>query len=300
MDLSAAVDAVYGALNAHNTALSQIFIPEGKSLLFALGAALVSYKMIIVMLAGESFNEVVAETIGLVLKIGLVLFFLQSWTYVFQQSLLGGFDYISAKVSGGATAGAGITQGMTVLLRTAQSIYEGSGLLAGGVYEFVTNFPSILMANLFRLASIVVLMVVGVLYGGVLLLSQVLVGVTLLLGPLMVPWLIYEPTSFVFWGWVKALVIAALYKVFSVILISFCSTLVPLLNTAAAASSQPGVVDIAGAAVVLMIAAVMLLLVLQIPALANGIISGHLSPNFRVPRRLPSTSGRNDGAGKKD
>lgn len=46
-----------------------------------------------------------------------------------------------------------------------------------------------------------------------LLWAQIALGVIVLLGPLFIPWLVFQPMSFLFWGWLRALFTFALYGV---------------------------------------------------------------------------------------
>ena len=41
--------------------------------------------------------------------------------------------------------------------------------------------------------------------------AQVAIAILIFLGPLFIPWLIFEPLSFLFWGWFRALIVFSLY-----------------------------------------------------------------------------------------
>ena len=41
--------------------------------------------------------------------------------------------------------------------------------------------------------------------------AQVAIAILIFLGPLFIPWLIFEPMSFLFWGWFRALIVFSLY-----------------------------------------------------------------------------------------
>ncbi len=41
--------------------------------------------------------------------------------------------------------------------------------------------------------------------------AQVAISILILLGPIFIPWLVFDPLAFLFWGWFRALIIYALY-----------------------------------------------------------------------------------------
>ena len=41
--------------------------------------------------------------------------------------------------------------------------------------------------------------------------AQVAVSILLVLGPILIPWLVFEPMAFLFWGWFKGLIVYSLY-----------------------------------------------------------------------------------------
>ncbi len=62
--------------------------------------------------------------------------------------------------------------------------------------------------------------------------AHVAVAIVILVGPLMIPWLLFEPMAFLFWGWFRALVVYSLYGVVAaVILRVFLSVSLTFLST---------------------------------------------------------------------
>ena len=41
--------------------------------------------------------------------------------------------------------------------------------------------------------------------------AQIAIAILLILGPLLIPWLVFEPMAFLFWGWFKGLIVYSLY-----------------------------------------------------------------------------------------
>ncbi len=62
--------------------------------------------------------------------------------------------------------------------------------------------------------------------------AHVAVAIVILIGPLMIPWLLFEPMAFLFWGWFRALLVYSLYGVVAaVILRVFVSVSLVFLST---------------------------------------------------------------------
>ena len=41
--------------------------------------------------------------------------------------------------------------------------------------------------------------------------AQIAIAILVFLGPLFIPWLLFEPLSFLFWGWFRSLIVFSLY-----------------------------------------------------------------------------------------
>ena len=41
--------------------------------------------------------------------------------------------------------------------------------------------------------------------------AQLAIAILVFLGPLFIPWLVFEPLSFLFWGWFRSLIVFSLY-----------------------------------------------------------------------------------------
>ena len=49
--------------------------------------------------------------------------------------------------------------------------------------------------------------------------AHVAVAIVILIGPLMIPWLLFEPMAFLFWGWFRALLVYSLYGVVAAVIL---------------------------------------------------------------------------------
>lgn len=300
MDVAQVVDTISGALAAHNAALGATLIPAGKRLVAGLGVTVFTWRALKLVLGEGGPQPVIAEIFNMTIIVGFLTWFLNEWGYVFQVTLVGGFDWITVQVLGSNSAiSAGIAAGMSALLRSAQHLWETSPPMVGSLTEFASNFPAWLAANLFRLATMLILIAAAVIYAGYALVSQILVGIALLIGPVLVPWMLVDSLSFVYQGWLRFLIIACFYRVSGALLVSYTIHLMPALEQVATLSDSSVTVDVAASAALLLVAGVMIFLVIQTPVIANGLVSGHVSANFSLPRvSLPGGGGGQGGGGK--
>ena len=83
------------------------------------------------------------------------------------------------------------------------------GILSGGVHAFITAVAgSIIMA--FLILMLIVLFAVT--YAQVIW-AQIALAILIILGPIFIPFLVFEPLAFLFWGWFKGMLTYSLYAV---------------------------------------------------------------------------------------
>ena len=103
------------------------------------------------------------------------------------------------------------------------------GLVTGGIHALLTA------ASGFAMLIFVVLMLLllaAVTYAQVIW-AQIALAILIILGPIFIPFLVFDPLSFLFWGWFRAMVIYSLYavmagavlRVFSAVGIAYVTTL---------------------------------------------------------------------------
>ena len=80
-------------------------------------------------------------------------------------------------------------------------------LLAAGGSALATLVMGTIMMS-FTMAMLVLLYCIT--YAQVLW-AQLAIAILVFLGPLFIPWLLFEPLSFLFWGWFRSLIVFSLY-----------------------------------------------------------------------------------------
>ena len=83
------------------------------------------------------------------------------------------------------------------------------GVLTGGAHAVLT-FIAGAVIMLFVVLCLVVLFAIT--YAQVIW-AQIALAILTLLGPVFIPWLVFQPMSFLFWGWFRAMITYSLYAV---------------------------------------------------------------------------------------
>ena len=96
-------------------------------------------------------------------------------------------DRLGAAWSGGSLVTA-VTEGVSVFFSSLVTLAMGVPLVLGLVALFCLTYAQVIWA-------------------------QVAIAIVILLGPVFIPWLLFEPLSFLFWGWFRTLMVYTLYGV---------------------------------------------------------------------------------------
>ena len=96
-------------------------------------------------------------------------------------------DRLGAAWSGGSLMTA-VTEGVSVFLSSLVTLAMGVPLVLGLVALFCLTYAQVIWA-------------------------QVAIAIVILLGPVFIPWLLFEPLAFLFWGWFRTLMVYTLYGV---------------------------------------------------------------------------------------
>ena len=103
------------------------------------------------------------------------------------------------------------------------------GLLTAGMHAWIMAFAAYWML---AFVVLMLLLLAAVTYAQVIW-AQIALAILIILGPVFIPFLVFEPLSFLFWGWFRAMITYSLYtvlagavlRVFSAVGVSFITTL---------------------------------------------------------------------------
>ena len=82
------------------------------------------------------------------------------------------------------------------------------GLVTGGIHAAMTA-----AAGFGMLAFVVLMLLLAAVTYAQVIWAQIALAVLIILGPIFIPFLVFDPLSFLFWGWFRAMVIYSLYAV---------------------------------------------------------------------------------------
>ena len=117
--------------------------------------------------------------------------------------------FLSDVVSAGYTETAALVQAYSSHLSAAWSSGNLLSIMTAGVTVIFSSLVSVVMG-----ASLVVclLLLFCITYAQVIW-AQVALAIVILLGPIFIAFLIFEPLSFLFWGWFRTMMVYSLYGV---------------------------------------------------------------------------------------
>lgn len=208
---------------------------------------------IVYWLVDSGFETVFVEGIDWSLqKIALIIMPSSSNT-----SLAGGMDYMWAS--------------MQAVGQLIAKLFEGAQ-----VWDVLTvagkNLPTLIVLTM----SLFIQALSAMGYATFLTVSLFLVKLVLMLGPIFIPWLVLEKTAFLFWGWLRFLIIASLYQVVGAAILYFAYKL--LAGEAAIIAELNGSFP-ESLMISMMVASLhltILYLITQIPKISQALVSGML------------------------
>jgi hypothetical protein len=202
----------------------------------------------------------------------LNFFMLITFAYVmvkFYDSAIPGIGYsLRGFINGGAQYLVTIigTDGMT----TIQNILDTAQRAGGpGIYKTLMNpyfaIVYLLIQVLLAILAAVVSAIIG--YGAI---ASAVVG---LLGPVFIPFLVFDKLEFLFWGWLRCFIGFCFYKVLAAATLSILGQVLAHFSTTLVAWSDPGRM-VTQLPLLILLILLNVYILLKIPALTMSIFSG--------------------------
>jgi hypothetical protein len=202
----------------------------------------------------------------------LSFFMLITFAYVmvrFYDNAMPGVGYsLRGFINGGAQYLVTVigNQSLTTILNTLDQAQSSSGL---GIVKALTNpyyaIVYVLIQVILAFFSAVVSVIVA--YGAI---ASAVVG---LLGPVFIPFIVFDKLEFLFWGWLRAFIGFCFYKVVAAAVLSIMGNLLAHYYTAIVAFSDPGLM-IKQLPLLIILVVVNVYILFKIPALTVSIFSG--------------------------
>lgn len=261
------------------------------------------------MLLNEDVPETIASILNTAFKAVFIVFLLNSWNGGFVSDFFGStMDQIAQKVSGpDGSSSAGI-QGIVKMIEAVNRANKaqvvcteveapatdamgnptpGGGKVvnctdqSGGIGSLLKVLGSPVMwliAAGLKLLTTGVLALLAAVYMLVVNLGAVLIGVAMTLGPILVPWFLIPPGSFLFDGWLRFMITAGLMKVVGAVLMTIVNAAILVakgyVDTTIAHIEDVTTVDTFAMIVICIITCIGVFLMWQAPIIAAGLVSG--------------------------
>ena len=270
-------------------------VPEGMGIASALLLITIAWSVLTWLITGDGI-EAMVDSIGAVARYFFVVFILSSWG--------GGSALIDSYVSGinslldaKTTISESVTSVMKsidfVLMEPPKKKCEGAvcSVLPIAVVETATaivtmaekiaSLPTIIVTYMLKLLAALCLGLMLVAFIGVLILAKVHFAAAFIIGPILVPWLIWKRSEWLFDGWLKFGLIACMTNIVAMLMLTFMSvfittaqTLAKALNTSSAGPLGTAGLDYIVAGLIMIVGAIGAYIMWQVPSIAQGLLSG--------------------------
>ncbi|MCE2946761.1 MAG: type IV secretion system protein [bacterium] len=217
------------------------------------------------------------ELFTLSLTAGILFALLDNWT-AFTGAVVAGAADMSRQVSGNVHDGPAAVLGVQRMLDAAFWLWEHADAGIGSVLD-----PLMLLSTLlFKLAIAILLLLCGCIYLGIYLVSMTLLSIAFALGPVFLPWLLLPPASFLFDGWVRFTLVAALYQVVGIVVVTLVSRMHEPMMAGMGGAMDPasGAFNFYYFAASFLLTGVSAMLMLQVPSIASGLVRGSVLARF--------------------
>lgn len=306
LDAGATLLSIYNGIIAHAQSTSGVLIGDGQDLAGVLLLITVAWIVVIWLLSGDG-STALMDTFGAIAKYSIVTMLLAGWL-----GIVGGFfqsnvNDLAQKVSGTSTVDGSIN----LMLGAAKKLFVSNeydsrsskckevessdpmtGTISTGVQcenttrgaeptwsDILLNFPMVLFTWLFKLLALVFLMLATTAFLVTIFIAEVMFGLALTMGPILVPWLMWQRMEWLFDGWLRFTIGACLTKVVAFFMVGVTAGILTAVKTVAdQANVKSGLemlaVDEMAAFLICICAAISALLMSQVPGIAQGLISG--------------------------
>jgi hypothetical protein len=123
--------------------------------------------------------------------------------------------------------------------------------------------------------------------------SMTLLSIAFALGPVFLPWLLLRPASFLFDGWLRFTLVAALYQVVGILVVTLASRLhEPMMEGLdGAVDAASGTFNFYYFVAAFLLSGVSAMLMLQAPGIANGLVSGAVTARLSPRAAIDAAAG---------
>ncbi len=258
---------------------------EGRWLLHGLLLIMISWTALANMLKQSGPSELIADVIKLLLSWGLITAALANDSAMLR-TMAAGWDVLAARLNPDADvvsalgrmldAAASVWRGEPASAPTAEggwldrlmaSIYAAGGQIANYAYGLLIAF---------------LILGAAAIYVGVYVLSQILVAASLVFAPILLPWLLISQMSFLATGWLQFFIKAGMTQALAALMLAMTWGFVENARQMVLDAASDPAVNFVGYSMAMLIMMLLAFLMLQVPGIANGLVSGFNSAAFSI------------------
>lgn len=253
--------------------------------------ALLVWTSVKTMATGKGFGELIAEWVPVFVAFGIVNLFLDRGA---ADMIVSTMDMVGAAVGGAnmSTLDAAIRAGADPIFRAISAVIDqprvtsaadnGSSIL-GVLSTLGASIGSVIMTVVAKTATAFLLVLAGVVMAAHIIMGFISVQLVLALAPVMVPFLMFRPLSWLFDSWLKFLLGACMLKIVVAFLLNMVGGLLSVMSDLAtryyneakgAAAIETLSTDVLLLGLMLVFALLATLLLTQAPSIATGLLSG--------------------------
>jgi type IV secretion system protein TrbL len=239
------------------------------------------------MASGRGFGELIGEWVPIFVSFGIVSLFLDRSAGNLIVSTMNGI--------GSAIGGANMSTIDSAIKTCAEPIFKAIAAIVDQPrvtsatswdswwQSLLAGAASMIMGALAKVVTAFILVMAGVIMVATVIMAFISVQLVLLLAPIMVPFLMFRPLSWLFDSWLKFLLGACMLKIVVAFLLNVAAALLTNMGSLAMkhyteAQNAPPLealyVDIVLFGMMLVFALLSMLLLMQAPGIANGLLSG--------------------------
>jgi type IV secretory pathway VirB6-like protein len=269
--------------------------------------ALLIWTTIKTMATSRGVGELIGEWVPIFISFGIVHLFLDRNAAASIESTMNG---IAAAIAGSSMsnlesairAGAEpIFKGIAAVIGQPRAV-EGAnvtGGISGFVQTMVASAASWIMGAIAKVIAAFCLVIAGVIMTAHIIMGFISVSLVLALAPVMVPFLMFRPLSFLFDSWLKFLLSSCMLKVVVAFLLTVVSELLKGMSELATqfyrdswqvTAIESLQVDILMLGMMMVFALLATFMLMQAPTIANGLLSGSGAMGFSGLKGLTSGS----------
>lgn len=305
---------VYNQMLAFLASKASVLVADGQDLAGVLLLIVVSWSVLMWLLTGDG-PQALVESIGAFTRYSIVALLLAGWIGTVGGFLMSNVNDIAQKVSGVnsiSTATDAMFKAATQLFVSKRAVeasnqcVDVSSPVTGGhsvewqcpdgvspqgkeptVFDILFNLPMVLMTMFLKGLAMVFMVLLISAFLLAIFMAEVLFGLAMALGPILVPWLIWQRTEWLFDGWLRFMLGACFTKIVAFFMVGATAGLVSATRMVAdrvnvANASDYLAVEEINALIICITAAIGTFMMWQVPSIAGALVggSGGSSSNF--------------------